>query len=721
METTKKEEGRELPPVTFDEFVIPDYETWKEEATALLKGGSFEKKLFTKTYEGITLKPMYRMEDAPDPEEISNLPGMENYMRGTHAGGYLTDPWKIAQAGDAVLPKELNALLKKELKKGSTRVNLYLDHATKHGQDADALELENIEHGGASISTLQDLQNILQDIDLSRYPLFIATGAENAALLGAFAALQKANGQDCSKITGMIGADPLGVLAEEGTLPMELTVLYDELAQTTNWAEMQMKNVRTILVNGNVYSDGGGSAVQELGCVLAAAIEYLRELNLRGTDINSICRHMEFSFSLGSNFFMEIAKLRAARMLWAKITESFGADKESRKMKIHAKTAWANKTTYDPYVNMLRTTTEAFSGVIGGVDSMEVSPFDASIQQADDFSRRIARNTQLILQGECNLCQPVDPAGGSWYIESLTQELAQKAWGFMQSIERQGGMFAALTQGSIQSDLRETLGQRLKKLALRADRIVGVNMYANMVEVPQSIRKIDTAAIKDRRLKEIDEYREDVDLVERDRKLMKIEPALSGKRSGLVEAFQEAFLAGATLGESVIALHAGKDDFFIGEKIEKYAFAGEFENLRQKMAAYEKEHGEKAKIFLCNMGNIPQHKPRADFSTGFLEVAGFDVLKNDGFPTPEAAVTAALESGAFAAVICSTDATYPELVPEIARKIKEKQPSMLVLLAGAAPAELEPVYKEAGVDDFIHVRANCLKILTWLQQAGGVQ
>jgi methylmalonyl-CoA mutase len=711
----------ELPEVDFSEFTPPDYETWKAEATAVLKGASFEKKLFTKTYEEITLKPIYRMEDAPDPAILANLPGMENYMRGTHIGGYVTNPWKITQRNAALLPKELNAIIRQSIEKGATAVQIELDWATKHGQDVEALEDEAIEKGEASISTLQDLQEILQGVDIKKNPIFIPTGAENAALLGLFAALQKANGENTEHISGLIGADPLGTLASEAMLPMDIGALYDELAQSTLWAEMHMKDMATILIDGAPYNDGGASATQELGYMMATAIAYIRELGLRGVSAEIAARHMHFSFSLGSNFFMEIAKLRAAKMIWAQIVESFGGSKEAQKMKSHAKNSRFNKTTYDPYVNMLRTTTEAFSAVIGGVDSLETSPFDVNIQPSDDFSRRIARNTQLILQGECNLCSPADPVGGSWYVESLTQEVAEKAWGILQEIEGAGGMFAALENGMAQSAVQKVLEQRFKKLAQRADRVVGVNMYANMLEKPQPIRKIDVAAIRAQRLTEIKNYTDDVDSEQRDILLRKIAPSLNGKRIGLIEALQEAFLSGSTLGEAVIALHQGQNDLYIDKKIEKHFVAEQFEQLRNHMNFYEKKNGEKAKIFLCNMGKIPQHKARADFSTGFLEVGGFEIIKNNGFLNPADAVEAAVASGAFAAVICSTDATYPELVPVVAAEIKEKCPAMTVLLAGAADPELEVVYRKAGVDDFIHVRANCLELLTWLQQKGGVQ
>ena len=710
-----------LPDVEFDEFPIPSYETWKEEATALLKGASFEKKLLTKTYEGITLSPMYTRQMSPSPEELSQLPGAENYMRGTHEGGYMTDPWKISQQCEICEPKQLNKLLLHEIEKGSTELNISLDRLTREGKGPQQLTAEDIKAGGASIATLADMHTILQGIALEKYSLYMESGAAAGAIVSLVAASLRADGQNPAVVRGTIGADPLGALAINGSVPALLPKLYDEMAATSCWCETHMPKLRNILVSGQPYSDGGASAVQELGYMLATAIVYLREMQERGLSIEQAAGRMQFSFSLGANFFMEIAKLRAARLLWSQIIESFGGSKEARKMAIHARTATFNKTKYDPYVNMLRTTTEAFSAVIGGIDSLQVSPFDECLQIPDEFSRRIARNTQIILQSECNLCQPVDPAGGSWYIETLTQQVAEKSWQIMQEVEKKGGMTAALVAGTVQSDVKDVLLQRFKKLASRADRAVGINMYANMQEQPLEIRPMDTEGIKKARLLAVEDFKADVDEQERAKKMTELQRWQGSCDSERIAGMVAAFTAGGDIGGIAEIFYPEGAQYIAECVVEKHRFTEQFEGLRNKMQAYEQKHGEKLKIFLCNMGPIPQHKPRADFSTGFLEVGGFEVLKNDGFSLPQEAVAAAVESKALAAVICSTDATYPELVPDLARRIKAENPAMIVMLAGAPAPEFEASYREAGVAEFIHVRANCLQILTWLQTQGEIE
>lgn len=714
MAMERKSEQDVLPKVTFDEFSVPEYEEWKQEAVTSLKGGIFEKKLLTKTYENITLQPIYTGEHVKETGELPALPGAGNYIRGTRVDGYITKPWLVSQECDEFLPEQFNTLLKHELEKGSTGINVTLDTATKEGRDA----APGVD--GLLLTTIQDADEAFAGIDLTQYDLHMAAGASSTMILAMVCAMLKANGRPFSGLAGCVGADPIGTYVQKGILPCSMDALFDEMAQSLQWAEARLPKLRTVLISGQTYHNGGASDIQEIAYVLATAIEYIRALQVRGVDGNRSARQMRFSFSLGANFFMEIAKMRAARMVWAQIVESFGGDKEAQKMNMHAQTSQFTKSVYDPYVNMLRTTTEAFSGVVGGVDSLQVGCFDEALRPGDEFSRRIARNTQIILQNECNLRQPVDPAGGSWYIETLTHEIAAKVWNLLQETESSGGLLKALRQGLPQEAVQEVLVKRFGQLAKRSDRAVGINMYANAQEKLLEVAAIDTDGIRDKHTRQVTEYCRDIDQVYCVEKLQIVTDSMSKEPGELVAAALEAFLAGATLGQ---VTEAGRQDEFPEAEIKrigKHRFTEQFEALRQKTDDYKAKTGNNLKIFLANMGPIPQHKARADFSTGFVEVGGFEVLKNDGFPDVDSAAAAALASGAQVTVICSTDDTYPELVPPLAKKLKSEKPEMIVVLAGAPASEYEPAYREAGVDEFIHVRANCYKILSWLQTAGGI-
>jgi methylmalonyl-CoA mutase len=416
---------------------------------------------------------------------------------------------------------------------------------------------------------------------------------------------------------------------------------------------------------------------------------------------------------------MEVAKLRAARMLWAKVVAAFGGNEASQKMTMHGRTSAWNKTVYDPYVNMLRTTTEAFAGIVAGCDSLHVSCFDEAVRLPDEFSRRIARNSQIILQKESHLTQVIDPAGGSWYVEQLTDTLAKKAWQLFQTVEQQGGMFKALQAGFPQEQVAKTAQERANNLAQRKDIMVGTNMYPNLSEKRLEVRGPDYAALHKKRANYVSDYRTEMDNPQSTLVLDKLANILNADSAHLVEAAIEAALTGATLGEIARTARTGDEAKTTLKAIGVHRGAEMFESLRRAAEAYQSKTGSLPRAFLANMGPIPQHKARADYASGFLQVGGFAIIGNNGFATVAEAAQAALASGAPLVVICSTDETYPELVPPLVESIKAAKPETLVVLAGY-PTEHVEAFKAAGVDEFVHVRANVYNTLAQLQQKLGI-
>lgn len=699
----------------FSEFPHPTYEQWRQAAEKVLKGVPFEKKLVTKTYEGIDLQPMYRQEDVADLPHTDSLPGFPPYVRSANALGYVLESWEVAQEIPYGIPEEFNQAVRFDMERGQTAVNLVLDRATLSGLDADAAPVGDVGMGGTSISSIADLQKALEGIDLEQTPIFIQAGSVAFPIAAALIAVMRQRGKSPGALRGCIGMDPLGALAHTGTLPRSLEGAYNTMAQLTAWAQENAPDLRTVLIQGQPYHNGGASAVQELAFAIATGVEYVREMLVRGLTVDAVAPRMLFAFSIGSNFFMEVAKLRAARLVWAKVVQAFGGNAESQKLIMHARTSAYNKTIYDPYVNMLRTTTEAFSGVLGGCNSMHVAPFDEVKQPPDEFSRRIARNTHIILEQESNLARLVDPAGGSWYIEKLTDEVAREAWKLFQEVERQGGMFKALQAGVPQQQVAQIAAQRARNIATRKDVFLGTNMYANLKEKPLAGQHADVEGMHRKQSASVEQYRASVDAARRQAALAQ----LTATNGNLVDAAVEAVLAGATLGELTRTLRAGDTDAPKVEAIRIHRGAEIFEALRAAAENYAAQTGARPRVFLANMGPIPQHKPRADFATGFFEVGGFEVITNNGFATPAEAAQAAIDSGAPVVVICSTDATYPEIVPPLTKAIKAANPDTSVILAGY-PADQIEAHKQAGVDEFIHLRANCHAILLTLQKKIGV-
>lgn len=695
----------------FGEFKDATYEEWKGAATVLLKGKPFEKEMLTKTPEGITLQPIYLKDSLDNFPHTDSLPGFPPYVRGTKVEGNMVEPWGICQELYAGQPKEFNQLAINDLYRGQTVLNMVLDKPTGMGLDPDHADAVDVGVKGVSISTLEDLSVALHDLVLEVLPVHINTGVNPVPLTALIGAYCKKNEQDLKQIKGVIGFDPLGELAKHGKLAASLKASYDRMADVLKWVNGKGSEVRTILIEGHPYHNGGADTVQELAYALSVGAEYVREMINRGMDIEAITPKMAFSFSLGSNFFMEISKLRAARMLWSKIIEAFGGSDHAQKMYIHGKTSSWTKTVYDPYVNMLRNASEAFSGAVAGVDSLTVVSFDEPIREADDFSRRISRNVQSILQDECHFTQPVDPVGGSWYIESLTHEIAQRAWEVFQEIEAHGGMSTKLIKGEIQSAVALKYEEKFKNMAKRKHIWVGVNMYANMKEKKLKTHEKDCNALRTGRVKAVQNYRNSKDMFQIGAYISELgdHHYLTGQIS--IDIAVDAALHGATLGDIAEMCYGFTDEACQVEAIKFERGAERFEVLRDQTNLLQLE-GKAPKIFLFNMGPIPQHKARADFSTGFFEVGGFEVISNTGFNDAQSAVAAGLSSGAHVGVICSTDAVYPEFVPEIAQLVKAQRPDMILVVAGRPPKEQEEEYREAGVDHFIYLGADCYSLLS---------
>lgn len=708
----------ELNKNLFEDFTPVTYEQWKTAAEKALKGAPFESKMMTKTYEEITLKPIYRQEELGEGVFADSMPGSVPFVRSSKVGGYIEKPWLIAQACNQSSPRQVNEVLKKELERGLQAIHLQLDSATQLGHDPNTAKAEQVCDKGVSLSILQDIEELFADLDFSSLPLRINTGISALPVLSMISALYKNKKIAYKNLEGCIGADPISELAQNGKLDAGLDSLYDQMAATVDWADKNAPKLRTIIVDVSCYHNAGANAVQELAFAIATAVEYVKQMSQRGISFLQVAKHLQFSFSLGANMFMELAKVRALRLLWSQVCSAYGEEAEDCAANIHVRTSYFTKTIYDPYVNLLRTTTESFAGAVGGVDSMHVAPLDEIVRRGDTFSRRISRNIQIMLQQECNLLQPIDPSGGSWYIESLTEDLAKRAWALFQKVEDAGSMLIALQKDLPQEDVKKTFAKRMENLAKRKNVVVGTNNYANLgeklLEPDAGITPADRAA----RIQQVTEHNKTNG--SRVEKLDQLRKQRQQRNADVVDIAVEAILDGCTLGEIFIALQQDDEKTTVINALATTRNSELFEKMRMATEAYIEKTGDNVRIFSVNMGPIPQHKARADFSRSFFEVGAFKVIGNDGFQTVEDAVEAALKEKPDVAVICSTDKTYPELVPPLAKLLKEKMPNIKIFVAGQAPEDMKKVYMEAGVDDFVFMGADCYKILSGLQERKGM-
>lgn len=698
-----------------EEFPPPAWDEWLVAVEATLKGAGFDKVMHTPTYEGITLKPIYRQQDIQSLPHLDCVPGVTPYVRGNDPHRFVTEGWLIAQAQDEPDPIKLNQALLDELQCGLTAVNLIL---SENCCNAQLPAVPGSRGRGVDLCSLEEMDLRLEGIRLDAVPILINGGIASPLILGLLNAYVKQKAIPLNSIKGAVGFDPLALLVRQGRLPLKADDLWQILYQMTFWADMKARGIRTIRLDTRVYTEAGAHGVQQLAIALATAIHYIDRLLEKGLGIDQIAPHIQLDLSLGSNFFMEIAKVRAARLLWAELIRAYGGSDDAQKIWIHGSTTTLNKSIYDPYVNVLRASTEAFSAVMGSVDSLEIEPFDALWQNPTEHSKRIARNQQIILQEEAHFKRVADPAGGCYYIEALTAELAEKAWAMMQKIESDGGILTSLVSGSLQKEIGDCASRRINNAELRRDIYVGVNMYANPEEETDKQRLCHGPASAS--LERVNKYKTAPD--------NGLESSLQYLREHLdndyiLDMITDAWLHRATIDQLGEIFGFDKslkesdpaqdidDPALRVTPIRKIRMTQGFELLRDKVQAHKE-----SSIHLMNMGELSQFKARADFSQGFFAVAGFRVLSGDGTNDVDRAVSDFMDSGARAVCICSTDDTYPEFVPAICKSIRSRSPQTRIILAGY-PSDMIETYKAVGVDFFIHLRCNALQTLTEIARA----
>ncbi|PJW15425.1 MULTISPECIES: methylmalonyl-CoA mutase family protein [unclassified Geobacillus] len=664
-------------------FPAPTVEEWEREAEKSLKGKPLER-LVSMTYENIAVKPLYTRRDVEALGPLEQYPGFGQYVRGARPEGYRGGPWKVSQEISAASPSEWNEAVKHDLERGQTEIHFALGRLP------------------FAVESVDDVAAMLDGVLLDRYSLRVDAGARSLSFLALLVAYFKEQGVPLSSVRGAIGMDPLGAWAEQGTLPCSLERLYDEMAEATKWAKEQMPAVRTILVRGEPYHNGGANAVQELAFSLATAVEYIRAGLDRGLAVDDIAVRMQASFAVGADFFMEIAKLRAARRLFAQVMEAFGGGESAKRIELYVRTSPFTKTVYDPYVNMLRAAAEAFAAVVGGADGVHVSPFDEAIGLADEFSRRIARNTQLILLEEAHVANVIDPAGGSYYVETLTAKLAEEAWKLFQRVEEQGGMAKALEAGFVQTEVEAVAKRRLDRVKMRKEKIVGTNVYANLEETPVEKPKQDAANVAP----PLDEKR-----------VADIRASLAGGK--WMEAAIRAVRRRATAREIAAALADGNTSIRIAP-IRAWRLAEPFERLRKAAEKHAERTGSRLSVHLINIGPLVRHQARADFIAGLFAAGGVAAERSDGFASVAEAVEWVQSTNGTHYIVCGADDDYPAFVPALAEAFKQAKPNAKLYVAGKPPEELERTYADAGVDGSIHLGSNAYDVIVAFLTERGV-
>jgi methylmalonyl-CoA mutase len=636
----------------FDTFPPVNTAEWEARISADLKGADYYKKLVWRTSEGFEVKPYYRAEDTKGFDFMNAGPGEYPFVRGNKSG---SNDWQIRQDIDTDDATEANRLAIDAVKRGATGLGLV----------------------AADLETEEDVDELLKGLNLSETEIHFGAAPSYTSLIKLIASYTKSQKFPNEKLKGSFDFDPISYLLLNGDFWKSEKSDMSQVATMLKLGKDLMPSMKVINVNGHYFNSAGATMVQELGFSLASGTEYLALATSADIPIDEITPRMMFSFSVGSNYFLEIARLRAARMLWAKIVEQYKPkDASSMQMYIHCNSSAWNKTLYDPYVNLLRTTTEAMSAIIGGTQSLNILPFDTFYKDADEFSNRLARNQQIILKEEVYLDKVVDPAAGSYYIENLTQLIADAAWKVFLEIEEKGGMLESVKSGYIQDLVEKSAGQRLEDIANRRLIQLGTNQHPNPAE--QMLEKIH--------------FEEEDDMLE--------EELYADEDTEIEEDDEDE----APTTYKKLVLFGGSDAF---------------DQLRLATEQHVAEGNKKPAVFLLNIGNLAMRKARAMFTTNFFGCAGYEILDNSGFNSVDDGVKAAISSKAEIVVICSSDEEYATLGIEIAQKLKAVNKEMNLVIAGY-PKEILDTLKQAGVDDFIHVRSNLFETLESYQEKLGI-
>ncbi len=686
-----------------EDFPPADYDQWRALVEADLKGAPFEKKLVTHTYEGIDLQPLYSQKDFSTDNDPYGFPGLPPFVRGSQSLGASQLGFDLRQEFAHPDLYTTNRAILADLAGGVTSVLLRLDRTASGGWDVDQAPNGLDESSGVLAFTVDDFDAALAEAQLALIGVALDAGAAFLPAAALLTALWQRRGTSPEQARGAFNADPLAVLASTGDLPYSPESAVAQLADLAQWTSQNFSQVTSVAVDTSPYHHAGATAAQDLACGLATGIEYLRAMTNAGLSIDAAARQILFRISLGTHHFLAIGKLRAARRLWWQVIESCGGSGASGGMRIHARTSNRVLTRRDPYVNILRNTACVFAACVGGAQTITSVPFDHLVALPNELSRREARNTLLVLQEEGHLHRVVDPAGGSWFLDTIADELSREAWPIFQEIERRGGMLAVLESGWIGEQIDVSYGQRAKDIARRKEPITGISEFPNAAEERLAHSPLDLPALRAASGERV-----------------RSERSRSGdvpKLTTIVDVIAAA-AQGATIGQLAGALGFHESPVRI-QPLGARGFAEPFEELRDAADAWQAKHGRRPQVFLANMGPVAHHTARATYAKNFFEAGGFVVISNDGFQVDVAAAAAAfVASGASIAVICSSDKLYPELVPRVAGQLKESG-ARSVVLAGN-PGENEAAWREAGVDRFIFIKCDVLATLREMLQEEGV-
>jgi methylmalonyl-CoA mutase len=686
-----------------NEFATPQISDWEALATKEAKVTN-SSALTWETPEGIPVKAVYTPDDLADLETVNTLPGVAPYLRGVRATMYTNRAWTIRQYAGFSTAEDSNAFYRKNLAAGQQGMSVAFDLATHRGYDSDHPRVTgDVGKAGVAIDSVEDMKILFDGIPLDKMSVSMTMNGAVLPILAGYIVAAEEQGVTPDKLSGTIQNDILKEFMVRNTYIYPPTPSMRIIADIISYTSANMPSFNSISISGYHMQEAGATCLQELAFTLADGMEYVRAAVASGLDVDEFAGRLSFFFCIGMNFFMEVSKLRAARLLWAKIMKDFGAKKASSLMlRTHCQTSGVSLTEQDPMNNVVRTTIEAMAAVLGGTQSLHTNSFDEAIALPTEFSARIARNTQLIIAEESGITKVVDPLGGSYYVESLTHSLATEAWKIIQEVEGLGGMTKAVESGMPKLRIEESAARRQARVDRAEDTIVGVNKYRLDKEDHIDILDVDNAKVRDSQIARLQSIRATRNNDEVTKALEALTEGARGSGNLLALAV-DASRARATVGEISDALeivfgrHKAEIRSISGVYGAAYNDDKDFNAIVADVATFAKEEGRRPRMLVAKMGQDGHDRGAKVIATAFADI-GFDVDVAPLFQTPAEVARDAVENDVHIVGVSSQAAGHKTLVPELIRELSSAGAgNVLVVCGGVIPAQDYDFLRAAGV------------------------
>ena len=683
---------------------LPTLKDWEELARKELKGREVSE-LDWHTAEGIRLKPLYTAADLEELEMANTLPGFFPFLRGPKATMYAGRPWTIRQYAGFSTAEESNAFYRKNLAAGQKGLSVAFDLATHRGYDSDHPRVVgDVGKAGVAIDSVEDMKILFDQIPLDEMSVSMTMNGAVLPVLAAYVVAAEEQGVSQEQLSGTIQNDILKEFMVRNTYIYPPTPSMRIIGDIIAYTSEHMPRYNSISISGYHIQEAGATAVQELAFTLGDGLEYVRSALQRGMPIDQFAPRLSFFFGIGMNFFMEIAKLRAARFLWAELLKPFAPQKsQSMMLRTHCQTSGWSLTEQDPFNNIVRTTIEAMAATLGGTQSLHTNSFDEALGLPTETSARIARNTQLILQEEAGIPNIVDPFGGSYFMESLTNALIQEARQTLQEVEELGGMTKAVASGMPKQRIEEAAARRQARIDQGKEVIVGVNKYRLEQEERVEVRDIDNSAVREAQIYRLNQVRQNRDNTAVEGILKHLREAAASGQGNLLALSIEAVRVRATVGEISDAMEQAWGRYnapirsIAGVYGSEYAEDSDFADVREEINQFAVDEGRRPRIMVAKMGQDGHDRGAKVISTAFADL-GFDVDIGPLFQTPEEVVRQAIENDVHVIGISSQAAGHKTLVQQLMQVLlAEKVDDMVVVVGGVIPPQDYEYLYQQGV------------------------